>query len=260
MSACDDVTRALSDGAPLDGALREHARACPSCAALARAGAAPASRAEERMPDALRAAIAADAGAVEPFSPWRAAAAPSALTALLLVFALVRAPRRDLSGQLGAAFALAASTFAGLAALGLAAVVHRGARGLGPTTAQRIAYASLALPLFAAVTLATTRAVPGSVIPVGDDVARAFVHCAALGSAAAALVGAGLFAAVRRTSPVAPALAGAVAGVASGLAGALFLHLACPVALASHGVLAHGTPAVLGGVVGALLGRRLLAP
>ncbi len=36
MSACDDVTRSLADGDHLTGALRDHARACPACAASPR--------------------------------------------------------------------------------------------------------------------------------------------------------------------------------------------------------------------------------
>jgi hypothetical protein len=259
VSACDDVTRALAAGEPLAGPLATHARACPACAALARLPLAGA-RGEERMPDALRAAIEADGGAVAPFSAWRAAAAPSALAVLLVAVTLARAPRRDLAGQVGPRFALALLSVASLAALGVAAVVHRGARGLGPTTAQRAAYAAFALPVFAAVMLATTRAAPGSIVPAGDEVLGAFVHCAIIGSVFAVFTGAALLASARRTSPVAPSLAGAVAGLAAGLSGALFLHVACPVALASHGVFAHGAPAVVGAALGALLGRRVLSP
>lgn len=259
MSACDDVTRSLADGDHLTGALRDHARACPACAALAQVSAAPAARGDGVIPDALRAALDADGGAVAPFSPWRVALAPAALTAALAAFALLH-PRSDLAGQPRAPFAVAALTLAALVAAGVTAVVHRGARGLGLTTAQRAAYAAFALPLFALVVAATTRAAPGSVTPADGDLFHAFAHCAAFGSVVATGSLAVLLAAARRSSPVAPALAGAVAGVASGLVGALFLHLACPVATISHGVFAHGAPALVAGALGALAGRRVLSP
>lgn len=259
MSACDDVTRSLVDGEPLSDALRDHARACPTCAAMVQVSATSAARGDEALPDALRAALDADGGAVAPFSAWRVALAPAALTASLAALALLH-PRSDLAGQPRAPFAVASLALAALVAAGVTSVVHRGARGLGLTTSQRVAYGALSLPLFAAVVAATTRAAPGSVIPAEGDVFHAFFHCAAFGSVAATLSLAALLAAARRSSPVAPALAGAVAGVASGFVGALFLHLACPVATVSHGVLAHGAPALVAGALGALVGRRVLSP
>jgi hypothetical protein len=260
MSTCDDITRSLVEGEALTDALRDHARTCPACNALVRVRPTPVRRGEEAIPPALVAALEADGGAVSPYSAWSVALAPASLATVLVAVALFRVPRRDLARQLGVAFGTATLAQVGLLAAGVAFVVHRGARGLGPTTAQRSAYAAVALPLFALVIAATTRAVPGSVVPEGDNIFHAFAHCAAFGSGIAIVALAALLAAARRSAPVAPALAGAVAGVASGFIGALVLHLACPVATIAHGVLAHGAPAVVGGALGALLGRRVLSP
>lgn len=259
MSACDDVTRSLVEGQRLTDPLRDHVRTCPACAAMVQVSAAPAARGDEALPDALRAALDADGGAVTPFSPWRVALIPAAVTVSLAALALAH-PRGDLAGQPRAPFAVAALSLVALVVAGVTSVVHRGARGLGLTASQRAAYAALALPLFAAVIAATTRAAPGSVIPADGDTFHAFAHCAAFGSVAATLSLAALLAAARRSSPVAPALVGAVAGVASGFVGALLLHIACPVATISHGVFAHGAPALVAGVLGALVGRRVLSP
>jgi hypothetical protein len=260
MSTCDDITRSLVEGDALTDSLREHARTCPECNALVRVRPTPVRRGEEAIPPSLLAALEADSGAVSPYSAWSVALAPASLATLLVAVALFRIPRRDLARQLGVSFGAATLALVGLGAAGVVFVVHRGQRGLGLTTAQRSAYAAVALPLFALVIAATTRAVPGSIVPEGEDFFRAFMHCAAFGSVVAAVALAVLLAAARRSAPVAPALAGAVAGVASGFIGALVLHLACPVATIAHGVLAHGAPAVVGGALGALLGRRVLSP
>ncbi|MDB4931633.1 MAG: Negative regulator of sigma, partial [Myxococcaceae bacterium] len=56
------------------------------------------------------------------------------------------------------------------------------------------------------------------------------------------------------------AAAGAVAGLAAGLVGALAQHLQCPVMDLDHTLLAHAVPVALGALLGALAGRRWLAP
>jgi hypothetical protein len=68
------------------------------------------------------------------------------------------------------------------------------------------------------------------------------------------------FLAIRRSTPVQPALNGAVMGFAAGACAWLAADLWCPVAYVPHVLLGHVLPlGVLAGA-GALLGRTLLAP
>ncbi len=93
----------------------------------------------------------------------------------------------------------------------------------------------------------------------GDAVphaARCGVGSTALGTLAAAT----LFVLWRRTDPFHPALTGALAGVLGGVAGAIAIGLVCPGQEGFHLWLGHGLVLLLLGALGALLGRRLLAP
>lgn len=67
------------------------------------------------------------------------------------------------------------------------------------------------------------------------------------------------FLAVRRSTPVHPALNGAAIGVASGACAWVALDLWCPVASVSHLLLGHVLPLCILAGTGALLGRALLS-
>ena len=84
--------------------------------------------------------------------------------------------------------------------------------------------------------------------------------CALHGSLFALVAGALVFYGARRTAAVSPTTAGAVAGLAAGLVGALAQHLQCPVMDLDHTLVAHLAPPLFGALAGVVAGRRWLAP
>ncbi len=68
------------------------------------------------------------------------------------------------------------------------------------------------------------------------------------------------FLAIRRSTPVQPALNGAVLGFAAGACAWVAADLWCPVAYVPHVLLGHVLPLGVLAAAGALLGRALLAP
>jgi hypothetical protein len=266
VSACDRVVDALVDARALDAPLRAHLDACPGCRAVVAAGAsldaladAPSSD-DGALPPALREALARDARPVEAFSAWRRALPVAALVVAVTAAVLAAMPRADLAHQPAGRLALGAG--AALAGLGaaLALLLHGGRRGLGLPAVARWAFVAAALVGFEAVNALVTVAVEGSVHLEGAAAWRARIGCALHGSLFALVAGALVFYGARRTAAVSPAAAGAVAGLAAGLVGALAQHLQCPVMDLDHTLLAHAVPVALGALVGALAGRRWLAP
>lgn len=264
MNPCDDVADALSEDRELTAAQAEHARGCAQCKALvdvdASLGSAVNGAQELELPAVLKAAVAADAKPVAPFVWWRRALVPMGAVGALAALALALIPRRDLTAQPFMFFGTAAIVVMALACVGFVAVLHRGARGLGVPERLRAVYALATLAVFVVLTLVTTRAVEGSVVLEGEPLIRSMWTCGTFGLVSSTPVGAALFVVARRSAPVSPALVGAVAGVATGMSAALIQHLACPVAVVSHALVAHSAPALIGAVVGAMLGRRLLVP
>lgn len=264
MNPCDDVADALSEDRELTAAQAEHTRSCAQCKALVDIDAslehAVNTPRDDEPPAALKAAIAADNAPVSPFVWWRRALVPLGAVGALAALALVLIPRRDLTAQPFMFFGTAAIVVVALACVGFIAVLHRGARGVGVPAPLRAVYALATLVTFVLVTVVTTRAVEGSVVLEGDALIRSMWTCGTFGLVSSTPVGVALFVVARRSAPVSPALVGAVAGVATGMAAALIQHLACPVAVVSHALVAHSAPALIGAAVGALLGRRLLAP
>jgi hypothetical protein len=63
----------------------------------------------------------------------------------------------------------------------------------------------------------------------------------------------------RGTDPVQPHVTGAAFGVASAAVAAAFTDLWCPVGAPMHVIIGHIVPMILFGVVGALVGNRILA-
>jgi hypothetical protein len=65
---------------------------------------------------------------------------------------------------------------------------------------------------------------------------------------------------LRRSTPVAAPARGAAIGFASGLVGALALHVHCPIADRGHLLLGHAFPIALLGWLGAVVVARALDP
>jgi hypothetical protein len=269
MSACDQVVDALVERRLLDAPLRAHLDACRECRAVVAADEsidaladAPADDDDDDapLPPALRAALARDARPVEPFRPWRRALPVAAVTVAVMAFALAVMPRADLAHQPAGRVALGVgASLAGVAA-SLAVLLHGGRRGLGLPAVARWAFAAAALACFEVVTAAVTVGVDGSVHLGGAAAWQARLGCALFGSLFALLAGALMFYGARRSAAASPTAAGAVAGLGAGLVGALAQHLHCPVMDLDHTLVAHAAPVVLGALLGALAGRRWLAP
>lgn len=265
MSDCNAVADALSEGRPLDDAMRAHTSGCARCNALTATDDALAAMLNEAapeegpMPAALRALIASESTPVAPFSTWRRAVGPLAVAGLVVAAGLVFKPRADLAHQPRAAFATSALVLGVLIAAGVVASLHRGARGLGVPLGERAFYMLGAVALAEVSVAQGAGAVEGSVVLAPGEVGRGLAHCASLGTAIALLVGVALFAVARRTAVTAPAAAGAVAGAAAGLVGTLTLHVICPIATLEHAMIGHVFPALAGAALGALVGRRALS-
>ncbi len=269
MSACDALEDAVAEGVALDDAQRAHAATCERCRALTATDDALASMinvsaaeplgADEALPAALRAALAADAAPVRPFSFARRFAVPVIVTSLLALGALLFMPRADLWHRAMAPFAAGALTLFALTIVGVVGLLHRGPRGIGVPVARRAGYLLAAFALAEVAVAAASDAVEGSVVLRGADVLHGIVHCASFGVGVSIFAGVGLFAVARRTAVTAPSIAGAVAGAVAGLTGTLVLHVACPIASLTHAMIAHVAPVLVGALVGAVAGRRALA-
>jgi hypothetical protein len=64
----------------------------------------------------------------------------------------------------------------------------------------------------------------------------------------------------RRTDPLTPGLSGALAGLLGGIAAGVGVGIACPSAESWHLWLAHGTTVLVLVIVGAVVGKKWLAP
>ena len=266
MSGCDQVVDALSEAKPLDASLQAHVAACDGCRAMVAADqsltslAASSYAEEEALPPALSEALRRDHQPVSTFSPWRRALPIAALVVAVAAVGLAIVPRPDLAhqpiGRIAVGFVAALS---GLA-IALTLLLHGGRSGLGLPARLRWIFVAVALAGFEAINAAVTVPVEGSVHLEGAAASAGTFWCALHGGLLAAVAGALVFHGARRSAVVSPTAAGAVAGLAAGFAGALAQHLLCPVMDMDHTLFAHLAPPALGALLGALAGRRWLAP
>lgn len=267
MTDCDLIADAVAEGRALTERQRLHVSSCRACelltaddaalAAMVRADAATHDR--DAMPEALRAAVEGASSPVRAFSAWRRAARVMWPALAFATTAIVWRPRADLAHRPMAWVLVGLAALASLLALGAWTSLSRGARGLGASVTSR----AMALVAIVAGSLAALSslhdAVEGSHVVEGNDAVTALAHCAFRGVTAGVLAAALAGPALRRTAVTAPTLTGALGGAVAGLAGALTLHVMCPVAGVAHALVGHGAPVVLGAVLGALAGRRFVA-
>ncbi len=259
MSDCDRLVDALSERAPLGGALAAHVGCCESCRLLTEAG-IPYGDGDADVPpmsDALRAEVAA-MQPVRGFSAWRAAVLPS--TALLAVMAgsLVLLPRPAMEGLTAAKVAGGAVLALLVLAVALVALLRPGASGLGASPSARWRVVVAALAGIEAVNLWASTASPVSAHLEGAAAWHRGWSCGLTGTALSAVVGLTIFGAARRSAVVCPVSAGALAGLAAGCSGFALQHLACPVMDLGHTMTAHFAPMSVCALLGAVAGRRWL--
>lgn len=267
MTDCDLIADAVAEGRVLTEGQRRHVTSCRACelltaddaalASMVRADAATADT--DAMPAALRAAVEGASSPVRSFSAWRRAVRVMGPALAFAMAAIVWRPRADLAHRPMAWVVVGVAALASLVALGAWTSLSRGARGLGASVASRAAVL-VAIVLGSLAALSSLHdAVEGSRVVEGSAAVTALAHCAFRGVTAAALAAVLVGPALRRTAVTAPTLTGALGGAVAGLAGALTLHVMCPVAGLAHALVGHGTPVVLGAVLGALVGRRFVA-
>lgn len=266
MKDCEKVVDALIEAVAPDAALQEHIARCPGCRAIVAADRAigaitvPIDADDEALPTTLRDALQRDARPVKALNPWKRAAPGVAVAIVIAVAVLALQPRGDLAQQTATRLGLGlGAAIAGLV-VALVLLLHGGRRGLGLPTRERAAFMVLACVGFAVITAIITVPVEGSVHLGGAAAVAARLGCTLLGTLCAMISGAVVFLGARRTAVVSPVTAGGVAGLAAGFVGALVQHLHCPVMDLDHTLVAHVAPLALGALVGALAGRRWLAP
>lgn len=264
MSLCDQVEDAVAEGRSLSDEMRSHCRVCERCGSLTTADDAlslvvnPSGEANaSELPAALREAMREEPRAT-PFSFARRAAVPVIFAVVIVALAFAFKPRSDLAHRAIAPYALGVVALFALVFGGVTAALHRGARGIGLTVAQRSAFLAVAAVVSELAVAASSSPVEGAVVLRGASVLSGLAHCASWGSLVGAAAGAALLIVARRTVVSGAMAAGAAAGAAAGLTGTLALHVVCPVVTLPHTMIAHVAPALLGAIVGALLGRRVL--
>ena len=131
---------------------------------------------------------------------------------------------------------------------------RRGRMGLGAPASWLGASMAVATLLFVGLTLATAPADPGvSAMTFLDGAGRCLVQAVVLGGVALGLV----TYAFRRAFVTASTWRTAALGVACGGLAAATMSLACFHREAMHVVVGHGAMMVVGGIVGAIVGRRI---
>jgi hypothetical protein len=265
MSECDMIENALLEGKSLNGAQQKHITQCAQCNELTATDHALSllvahTSGETQLPESLRAMVANHATPVASFSIWQRGAVPFLLVAAVLCAGMFLQPRHDLATQQNVTFYAALMVFATLVAAGIYTVLHRGSRGLGASLTQRVVALTSVLGLSELVLALTSH---GSAVSAGvqvHDLLFACAHCVLCGALVSLVVAFGFFGVARRTAVTSPSLMGAVAGATSGIAGAMYLQVTCPNATIDHMMISHSGPVILGAVMGALVGKRLLAP
>jgi len=268
VSDCDRTLDALVAGAPLPPAVLTHTQRCPACAALVRAD-ADIARAlssptredtSEALPEALRAAVRADAAPRTTRRWWRGWVVPLGALGALAGVARWLHPRADLGTQpasrmtLGAIVAVLGATAAWVAAS------HRGPSGLGWSTQRRRMTATLLALAGVALVAAVTVAVEGSLVRGGQWAHMARVVCALEGVVVAAPLAVLAARELRGTAVADPVGAGLLVGLGAGFGGLLVQHLACAVMTLDHTLVSHLVPLAVGALAGALSARRWATP
>jgi len=151
-----------------------------------------------------------------------AAAAPGLFTAALMAWAA--RPTRSMLGRPRPAIVLACATALVFLALGAAATSHAGAHD-------------------------------EPALKIGTH-----VGCGLISMVQAAAPFGLLFFLSRRAVPVLPTATGAALGMTAGAAAEMMAYLRCPYTSLGHGLTAHVLPVAVSALVGAALGRRVLAP
>ncbi len=117
---------------------------------------------------------------------------------------------------------------------------------------------AMAVPIVFLVYLAL---LASSILPLGQAVRHAsMVSCGLHTLVSSAAVALCMMLPWRRTDPFSPGLTGALFGLGGGLAAAIAMGTVCPSREAWHLWLAHGLTLAGAVVIGALVGRRWLAP
>ena len=248
--SCDDVTKRLAEGAPLDAAEQQHAAGCPSCQSLLAPVQAIEALDEEHL-SAIRERVVAASAPVKPLPSDRVLIA--FLTAVFLAFILLVA-RIVKMRALGALTPVQMLAYFGLilacALAGAAVIVGEMIPGSRLRSGSRMWMAATAviLPLTCVAIFRSYSTV--HFVSLG-------IPCFEMGSACA--LGASLllslflrkgFVAFRRS-------AARVAGFLAALAGVAVLALHCPFLSVAHIVTWHFGVLLAGWLAGDLIGRRL---
>lgn len=256
MIPCDQALRLLAHQAE-DASAREHLAQCPICASVVE-GTARLMHPQTVMPmaPALRAALQ-DLQPVRPFSVGRRAVAPLVVALLLLASAWFGNHRPDIHtlGELPMAFTALTHVLVGMGALLL--VLARGPRGVGlPRSVMMVALAA-ALVWFE---VGSSTTVDWEQAPAGVAWWLSGLKCLLTGLVYGALTGVTVVWGTRQAAPVAPNLAGALAGAAAAFSGVMVLHLKCGIQEPVHVLGFHALVLVVAAGAGALLGPRWLNP
>lgn len=265
MSGCDQVVDALSEAKALDASLQAHLASCEGCRAMVAADQALGSLAasgsdEEPLPPALSEALRRDHRPVSSFSPWRRALPFALLVVAVAAVGLAVLPRPDLAHQPVGRIALGIGASLSALAIALTLLLHGGRSGLGLPARLRWIFVAVALAGYEAINAAVTVPVEGSVHLEGAAASASRAGCALHGALLAVAAGVLVFRGARRSAVVSPTAAGAVAGLAAGFVGSLAQHLLCAVMDMDHTLFAHLAPPIVAALLGALAGRRWLAP
>ncbi len=219
-------------------------------------------------PDSLRQRVLSSAQRTP--SPPRAAWRWIAVRRLSLAFAITAASFWLLGGvRLGGVTAhhyvarsptLVISTAAGAAAIACAVAwfsVRRGRSMLGPSLGWLVGAVLMTPIVLLAWKVALSAAVPEMMIPWPE---RLGLKCLSLSILFCLPPLSALAWLRRRSQPVHPGWSGAVLGVSVGAMSWVLVDLWCPVAYIPHLLLGHFAPQLVLAVVGAAIGRRVLAP
>ena len=136
------------------------------------------------------------------------------------------------------------------------AAFGRGRSAVGRSRAWMLAVATATPALLLGMMWAFTLVDP-TVTEVHPE--RLGLKCLSLTLSAAVLPLAGLFALRSGSDPVHPGTTGAALGAASGAAAGIMVELWCPVGTVQHIALGHIVPIVVLALLGAVIGRRVLA-
>ncbi len=261
--SCEQIARNLADGAPLDDALKTHAKRCPPCGALVKVdhalGALPHESATIEPCAALREALARDHSPCRPRPRWHRVVLQAVVSALVAGAVLLIRPRTDLSLAATTGFWAMAVAWLALVAGGMWLLMARGALGLGVAARWRWLYIGGSVALFEGLVWLSNPWHTNSPGVVGSHTWWSHAPCAIGGSVTAIVLALPVFAISRRTAVVAPEAAGALGGLVAGLGSVLAMQMACEFADATHYGTIHLVPVALAVLAGALIGRRTMA-